>query len=209
MRPKRRYEKGYPQHIVNRGNNRQACFLDSQDYRMFLTVLKECAQEHRVPIHAFVLMTNHFHLLATPPQANSLSKLMQSLGRQYVRYFNDRHGRSGSLWEDRYKAAIVNTDSYLLAVYRYIELNPLRANMVKELHRYPWSSYQRNGLGKKITFLTPHDVYLSLGATDELRRSRYQNLINEALTAKEEDTIRRGTQTTQIIGDDHFLQKLT
>ncbi|MDP5206101.1 transposase, partial [Alishewanella sp. SMS9] len=121
---------GFAQHIIQRGNNRQVCFFTKQDYSVYLERLQHYAQQHQVAVHAFVLMTNHVHILATPQIENSLSLMMQDLGRYYVRYVNKSYGRTGTLWEGRYKATLVDNDRYSLAVSRYIELNPVRANMV-------------------------------------------------------------------------------
>ena len=131
---------GYPRHVVQRGNNRQACFFDESDYRKYLDSLAEAAHKYHCQVHAYVLMTNHVHLLVTPTTDEGISQMMQSVGRRYVRYFNGVYRRTGTLWEGRYKASLVQTDSYLLTCYRYIELNPVRAEMVPDPGDYPWSS---------------------------------------------------------------------
>ena len=133
---------GVAQHVIQRGNNRQLCFGDESDMAAYINWLKEYAKKYEVDIHAWVLMTNHVHLLCTPNQELAVSKMMQSLGRQYVRYFNYTYGRSGTLWEGRFKACLIESERYLLEVYRYIELNPVRACMVTEPSEYQWSSYQ-------------------------------------------------------------------
>ena len=150
---------GIPQHVVQRGNNRQVTFFADQDYAVYLDRLKEYAKKYNVMVHAYVLMTNHIHLLMTPLEEKGVSKLMQSLGRYYVRYVNQTYGRSGTLWEGRYKSTLVDVDNYFLAVSRYIELNPVRADMVEHAAEYPWSSYQANALGKPIELITPHSCY--------------------------------------------------
>ncbi|GAO26666.1 transposase IS200 family protein [Alicycliphilus sp. B1] len=132
---------GYPHHVIQRGNNRQAIFADRQDFETMLALLAENAQKFRVAIHAYVLMDNHFHLLATPATAEALPRMMQAVGRSYVRYFNDRHGRSGTLWEGRYRSTLIETDRYLLACMAYIDLNPVRAGMVAQPLAWPWSSH--------------------------------------------------------------------
>ncbi|MEZ9593140.1 transposase, partial [Shewanella sp. 10N.261.52.F9] len=139
---------GIPQHIIQRGNNRQACFTSEQDFIAYTAWLKDYAKKFQVEIHAWVFMTNHVHLLCTPRENNAISQMMQSLGRQYVRYFNYTYKRSGTLWEGRYKSCLVQAEDYLLQLYRYIELNPVRANMVDDPCKYQWSSYQVNALGK-------------------------------------------------------------
>lgn len=167
----RLYFPGCAQHVIQRGNNRETCFYDEADYKAYLSFLKEAATKYQVDIHAFVLMTNHVHLLATPGDEQGISRLMQAQGRKYVQYFNFTHGRTGTLWEGRYKSTLVDSDSYLLTFYRYIELNPVRAGMVSHSSKYPWSSYQLNASGKPIQLLTPHTLYLQLGKTVAERQS--------------------------------------
>ncbi len=167
---------GIPQHVVQRGNNRQVCFFAEQDYTVYLSKLKEYSQKYKVAVHSYILMTNHVHLLLTPEEGDSVSRLIQSLGRYYVRYVNQTYGRSGTLWEGRYKSTLVDSDNYFLTVSRYIELNPVRANMVEHPVEYPWSSYQRNALGKPIELLAPHDCYQSLGKDDKKRQEIYKSL---------------------------------
>ena len=138
---------GVPQHVIQRGNNRESCFFDAEDYRCYLDALGHASKQCGCAVHAYILMTNHVHLLVTQERRDGVSAMMQSLGRRYVRYINDRHRRTGTLWEGRYKAALVDSERYLLACYRYIELNPVRAGMVELPGRYPWSSYRYNALG--------------------------------------------------------------
>ena len=168
---------GCAQHVIQRGNNREACFYDEEDYKAYLSFLKNAAIKYQIAIHAFVLMTNHIHLLVTPGNEQGVSRMMQAQGRKYVQYFNFTYGRTGTLWEGRYKSTLVDADSYLLAVYRYIELNPVRAGMVAHASEYPWSSYQGNALGKPIELLTPHSTYCQLGGIDEERQSAYRALV--------------------------------
>ncbi len=138
----RLYFPGCVQHVIQRGNNRDAFFYDEADYKVYLSFVNDAAKKYQVAIHAFVLMTNHVHLLATPSGEQGISRLMQALGRRYVQYINFTYGRTGTLWEGRYKSTLVDSDSYLLTVYRYLELNPVRAGMVTHASEYPWSSYQ-------------------------------------------------------------------
>ena len=140
-RKPRLYMPGCSHHVIQRGNNREACFYDESDYKVYLDILKESSLKNNVAVHAFVLMTNHVHLLVTPSCERGLSKMMQSIGRSYVGYFNYTYGRSGTLWEGRYKSTLVDSENYVLTVSRYIELNPVRANMVEHASEYPWSSY--------------------------------------------------------------------
>ncbi|HTH78359.1 MAG TPA: transposase, partial [Ramlibacter sp.] len=132
---------GYPHHVIQRGNNRQALFVSKDDYEKLLALLEEFAKKFSVAIHAYVLMSNHFHLLATPESADGVPKMMQALGRSYVRYFNDRHQRTGTLWEGRYRSTLIQAERYLLACMVYIDLNPVRAGMAADPAEYPWSSY--------------------------------------------------------------------
>lgn len=153
----------YPLHIVQRGINREPCFFTDEDYHCYLHWLEEAARACGCAIHAYVLMTNHVHLLLTPAETGAPSRLMQSLGRRYVQYANRFYRRSGILWEGRYKSSVVHAEDYLLACSRYIELNPVKAGMVADLAQYRWSSYRANGLGLADARLTPHALYRQLG----------------------------------------------
>lgn len=202
------YFPGCAQHIIQRGNNREACFYDEDDYKAYLRFLKEAASKYQVAIHAFVLMTNHVHLLVTASDAQGVSRLMQALGRKYVQYFNFTHGRTGTLWEGRYKSTLVDTDTYLLTVYRYIELNPVRAGMVSHASEYPWSSYQSNALGKSIQILTSHVQYLLLGKTDSERQESYRSLFSGRMPDRELTAIREATNKAWVLGDERFRAKI-
>ena len=158
-----------PLHIVQRGINREPCFFAEEDYHCYLHWLEEAARDCRCAIHAYALMTNHVHLLLTPKANGSPARLMQSLGRRYVQYINRFYRRTGSLWEGRYKSSLVQAETYLLACYRYIELNPVRAEMVADPGQYRWSSYRANGLGLPDARLTPHPLYLAQGSSAEER----------------------------------------
>ena len=164
--------------IIQRGNNCQACFFTEEDYPVYLDKLKEYSRKYGVAVHAYILMTNHVHLLLTPEELEGVSRLIQSLG-YYVRYVNQCHGRGGTLWEGCVKSCLVDSENYFLTVSRYIELNPVRAGMVWEPGDYPWSSYRRNALGKPIELITPHACYLSLGTTERQRQNAYQALFDE------------------------------
>lgn len=170
---------GQPQHIIQRGNNRQTIFAAEADYQFFRNALAEAAAKCGLAIHAYVWMTNHVHLLATPALEDSISKTFQSVGRRYVQYFNYTYKRSGTLWEGRYRATVVDSERYLLTLMRYIELNPLRAGMVVAPQDYPWSSYGRNALaegGPNADWLTPHEEYMRLGLDDLARQEAYRAL---------------------------------
>jgi putative transposase len=154
---------GIAQHVVQRGNDRHVCFAADTDYLRYLQELREASSKHDCAIHAYVLMTNHVHLLATPAATGGISRMMQAVGRRYVGSFNARDHRTGTLWEGRFKAALVDTDRYLLTCYRYIELNPVRAHMTDNPADYPWSSYHHNALGQFSPLITPHAQYTILG----------------------------------------------
>ena len=199
---------GVPEHVIQRGNNRQNCFASEEDMKAYLHWLKEYSKKYQVGIHAWVLMTNHVHLLCTPQKEEAISKMMQSVGRMYVRYFNYTYKRSGTLWEGRFKSGLIQSERYLLEVYRYIELNPVRANMVNDPSENRWSSYQCNGLGKTSDLLTPHPEYLALGSTIQERQVNYRDLF-KAHTAKVmlediRDCINKGL----ALGNDRFTAEI-
>jgi putative transposase len=172
---------GIPQHIVQRGNNRQACFASDEDIAAYANWLYEAALKYEVLIHAWVFMTNHVHLLVTPQVDLASSLMMQYIGRHYVRYFNYRYHRTGTLWEGRYHSNLVQQEFYLLACQRYIELNPVRANIVTAPADYMWSSYRSNALGLRSKLLTPHPVYLGLGNTKASRLLNYCALFGSSI----------------------------
>jgi len=171
---------GQPQHVIQRGNNRAAIFRAEGDYRFYLEKLRVAAEKHDCDIHGYVLMTNHVHLLVTPHDEIGIGKMIQMLGRYYVQYFNRRYKRTGTLWEGRYRATLIDSEQYLLTCLRYIELNPVRARgLADRPGDYPWSSYQHNALGKPDPLLTPHLQYQRLGATAGERRGAYRQLFRE------------------------------
>jgi len=176
---------GIPWHIIQRGNNRSVCFQAEDDYQFYLHYLREFAERFGCAIHAYVLMTNHVHLLLTPEREDSAPLLMKHLGQRYVQYVNRTYHRSGTLWEGRFRSCLTQSEDYVLACYRYIELNPVRAGMVRRPQDYRWSSYHANGLGRTDALLTPHEEYLRLGRNDQDRREAYRALfrahVDEAL----------------------------
>ncbi len=166
---------GIPQHVVQRGNNRLPCFLDDADRRRYLTLLREALLDTGCKLHAYVLMDNHVHLLTTPPEIGTVARLMQKLGRGYVGQFNARHRRTGTLWEGRYKANLVDSESYVLRCHRYIELNPVRARMTDDPAAYPWSSCASHCGLRQEALLLPHPQYTTLAATPEERAMAYRD----------------------------------
>jgi putative transposase len=200
----RLYLEGCAQHVIQRGNNREACFYDEADYKAYLSFLAEAAEKYQVSIHAFVLMTNHVHLLATPSSEQGISRMMQALGRKYVQYFNFSYGRTGTLWEGRYKSTLVDSERYLLTVYQYIELNPVRAGMVQHAAEYTWSSYRHNGVGKRVRLITEHSEYQRLGKTDKIRQQQYRLLFQGKMEERDVTAIRAATNKSWVLGSDRF-----
>lgn len=177
-RPLRLFIPGIPSHVRLRGNDKQDIFRDDSDRMFFLRCLGDAAERHEMRIHAYVLMTNHVHLLVTGARPSSIAKTIQSIGRRYVRFFNDRRDRTGTLWEGRYRSAIVDDDAYFLACQRYIELNPVRAALAPLPDKYPWSSCRHHAWGFRDDLLTPHPVYLELGAHAIARQDAYRKLFD-------------------------------
>lgn len=197
-----------PQHIIQRGNNRQACFYADEDYQFYLEWLKEYSDETECNIHAYVLMTNHVHLLVTADKAESISAMMKALGQRYVQYINKMYKRSGTLWEGRYKSCPTQAETYLLACQRYIELNPVRANMVEHPADYRWSSYRANAQGEPSDLISQHEVYARLGLNDADRFSAYRELFRAQLDPKLVDEIRQATNGNYVLGNTQFTQQI-
>ena len=195
---------GIPQHVVQRGNNRLPCFLDADDRRRYLQLLRESSLATGCVLHAYVLMTNHVHLLLTPPTTGSVSRMMQKLGRQYVGQFNARHQRTGTLWEGRYKSCLVDSETYVLSCYRYIELNPVRARMTDDPMKFPWSSCAANCGHRNDSLLRPHFAYAALGDAPAERASAYQTLLRETLSEDDLRDIRNYLQQQRALGRDDF-----
>ena len=199
---------GQAQHVIVRGNNRQAIFCADEDYRFYLDKLKQACEKHACDLHAYVLMTNHVHLLITPHAEQSLGKVMQMLGRYYVKYFNYRYQRSGTLWEGRYKATLIDSERYLLTCYRYIELNPVRAAMVDHPSAYPWSSYHYNALGKADELICPHEEYQRLAKTTQQRQVAYRALFKARIPDKTLAAIRDATNKAWVLGSEPFKEAI-
>jgi putative transposase len=199
---------GLPLHIVQRGHNRDACFFGDDDRQGYLHWLGEGLSATGCLLHAYVLMTNHVHLLVTAPEAGAVARLMISLGRHYVQYINRSYRRTGTLWDSRYKSSLVDADAYLLCCQRYIELNPVRAGMVNAPDAYAWSSYRCNGEGRADRLVTPHAVYLALGADASSRLEAYRALFRSHFDSEALAAIRLGVQQSQPVGSPRFLDTI-
>jgi putative transposase len=207
-RKPRFYVPGAPVHAMQRGHNRSAVFFDDLDYLEYLRCLKEAADSCGCEIHAYVLMTNHVHLLLTPERADSVGRLFQSLGRHYVRYVNETYQRHGGLWEGRYKCNIIESQAYFLLCMRYIEMNPIRAGMVDDLEKYRWSSYAANALGVSNAVLTAHTEYISLGGLPDARQSAYRGLFEGKMDSEELTLLRCALQTGTPLGNNKFKAEI-
>jgi len=199
---------GIPQHIIQRGNNRQICFASESDFAAYASWLYEYSEKYQVKIHAWVFMSNHVHMLLAPTSNNGVSRMMQMIGRHYVRYFNYTYKRTGTLWEGRFKSCVVDAEQYLLVCQRYIELNPVRAGMVDAPSDYIWSSYHSNALGKKVSFWSPHPAYMNLGTEESNRLKAYRELFTAHVDADELSMIRKATNKGLAIGNDRFKQQV-
>lgn len=199
---------GAPAHVVQRGHSREPVFFEDSDYRAYLEWLTEAATRYKCAIHAYVLMTNHIHVLVTPREAEGVSRMMQYVGRRYVPYINYTYGTSGSIWEGRYKASLIQDEPYLLTCMRYIELNPVRANMATAPQQYRWSSYRANAQGKEDRLITPHPLYTSLARTNPSRQEAYRALFKAHIDEKVLTDLRAAWQTGTPLGNDHFKDKI-
>ncbi len=199
---------GQPLHVIQRGNNRDPIFATNEDYHFYLRCLQEAAEVQSLTVHAYVLMTNHVHLLVTPDTEISLSKTMQSVGRRYVQYFNHVYDRTGTLWEGRYKSTLIDSERYLLTCMRYIEMNPVRAGMVEHPSDYPWSSYRANASGQPDALAVRHELYVRLGRNEEERQSFYRQLFRAQIAKADVEAIREATNKGWALGDSHFSAKV-
>ena len=204
----RYFVKGQPQHIIQRGNNRELIFIHDDDYHFYIECLQSAIQKNKLSVHSYVLMSNHVHILASPDVETSISKTLQSVGRKYVQYFNYTYKRTGTLWEGRYKATVIDSDQYLLTCMRYIELNPVRANMVKHPCDYPWSSYAANAEGKINKLVKPHEVYRKMGVNEEERQSTYRRLFQSAIGKADLNALREATNKGWVLGGDRFREEI-
>ena len=199
---------GIPWHIVQRGNNRAVCFNAEDDYRFYLDQLDQLSLRFRCAVHAYVLMTNHIHLLLTPARFGSVAMLMKHLGQRYVQYVNRSYRRSGTLWEGRFRSCLTQTEDYVLACYRYIELNPVRAGLVRRPQDFRWSSYGANAEGAKDSLIRPHAEYLRLGAGKDARERAYRGLFEEHLDAGVIGEIRAATNGNYVLGGRRFQDEI-
>ena len=199
---------GIPFHIIQRGHNRGSCFFSPVDRACYLSELREQASRWGVTVHAYVLMTNHVHLLMTSADADGIPQLMKLLGQRYVRHVNRARQRTGTLWEGRYRSCLVDTEGYLLACHRYIELNPVRAGLVGHPAEYPWSSYRANALGEGDPVLSPHPVMGSLGRDPAERQAAYRELFQHALAPQVIEEIRASTNGGFVVGGERFQKEM-
>ena len=199
---------GYPHHVIQRGNNRQAIFAKTADYQRLLDLLDDNARQFEVAIHAYVLMSNHFHLLVTPQTSDGLPQMMQAVGRRYVRYFNDSQQRSGTLWEGRYRSTLIQTDRYLLACMAYIDLNPVRAGLVAQAADYPWTSHGHY-IGRQMDKLvTPHPLVWALGNTPFAREAAYAELVQAGVNPVHQSALTQAALSGWALGEPDFVADL-
>jgi len=201
------YIPALPYHIVQRGNNREACFIEPKNYQFYLVLWEELAARYGVAVHAYCLMTNHVHFLVTPATDTAVSNTMKFVGSRYAQHINKTYRRTGTLWEGRHRASLVQTDRYLLSCMRYIELNPVRAAMVRRPEEYRWSSYAVNAWGDR-GWLTPHPEYQRLGRTPPERGFAYRELFKAQVSEEDLHLIRKAAHYCQPVGNDRFRQQI-
>jgi putative transposase len=199
---------GYAHHVIQRGNNRQTIFHDARDYELLLELLKEQAARHHVAIHSYVVMGNHFHLLATPATAGGIPAMMRAVDQRYAQYFNKRHGRVGALWEGRYRSTIVQSERYLLACMVYIDLNPVRAGTVTRAADYRWSSHGHYAGLNIDRLVTPHPLYWELGNTPFARDAAYIELVNQGVARDQQQALTEATLKGWALGDVDFIVQM-
>ena len=199
---------GYPHHVIQRGNNRQPIVLDETDRKMLYSLWLEESLRHKVAVNAYVLLDNHFHMLLTPPSDEAMSLMMQSVGRTYVRYFNKRHDRSGTLWEGRYKSSLVDSEAYLLTCMAYIDLNPVRAGAADSPEAFNWSSYKHLSGQKIDKLVTPHALYWGLGNTPFAREAAYAEFVACGLSLATQKDLTESALKGRVMGRPEFLKSL-
>jgi putative transposase len=200
-RPRRIQIADLTQHVFNRGNNRSDIFRSAKDYAAFLLALRDASIRYQLDVHSYALMTNHFHLVATPRTATGLSDAMQVVGTKYVRYFNRRYTRTGRLFEGPFKASVIETEAYWFTCMRYVELNPVRAGLVTDPAVYRWSSYRSNALGVRDMLIVQHPLYLSLGESEASRQTSWRELCREAIRAEDLFDIRDAIRREGVLSD--------
>jgi putative transposase len=203
----RMYLPGMPYHVVQRGNNREACFIEPENYQFYLQLWQEIANRYDVRVHAYVLMTNHIHFLATPESESGLSNTLKVVGSRYAQYINKNYRRTGTLWEGRHRSSLVQSEQYLLTCMRYIELNPVRAGMVERPEEYKWSSYGTNAWGDQ-SWLRPCGEYHRLGTTNQARCYAYRELFKTQLSEQDLHLIRKAAHYCQPVGNDRFREQI-
>src|SRR3569832_2731572 len=199
---------GYPHHIIQRGNNRQPIFASTADYEHLLGLIEEFAKKFGVAVHSYVLMSNHIHLLATPQTADGIPNMMQALGRSYVRYFNNRQARTGTLWEGRYKSTLIQAERYLLACMVYIDLNPVRAGIASDPAEYPWSSHLHYIGRRPDKLVTPHPLYWELGNTPFARELAYADLVRSGIGSQQQQALTDATFRGWALGEADYVADL-
>lgn len=196
---------GIPQHVVQRGNNRSVCFFAESDYAFYLECLGKASVKYECDVHAYVLMTNHVHLLLTPALAGGVASMMQSIGRSYVRHVNDAYKRTGTLWEGRYKASLIDSERYLMSCYRYIELNPVRGGMVERAEDYPWSSHTAHIREVPNSLIVDHPLYVALGKDAKERALAYRELFRDQIDDEDDlRMIRSEANRSGVLGGERF-----
>ncbi|MGH8647962.1 MAG: transposase [Burkholderiales bacterium] len=190
--------------MIQRGKNRESCFFADEDYRFYLLCLQKGATRYQCAIHAYVLMTNHVHLLVNPGTEDGLSLMMRYVGSRYVQYVNYVYSRTGTLWEGRFRSNPIESERYLLACYRYIESNPVRARIVETPAKYPWSSYAHHAEGRENKVIQDHPIYVALGSTPWERQHAYRDLFRQPMDDKELEEIRASVNAGLVLGGDRF-----
>ena len=197
-----------PLHIIHRGNNRQDIFKSEDDIVRVKEDISNSLSKSDCSLHAYVIMTNHLHLLITPKSKEQLAVFMQSMANRYVLYFNAIHQRTGTIWEGRFKSCLVDSEHYLFTLYKYIEMNPVKANMVKDIADYKWSSYGHNASGQTDRLITEHLLYKELGKNTEQRCENYKKMFMQFNTIKQDSQITEATMRGEVLGSDSFHSKI-
>lgn len=199
---------GVPLHIIERGNNRQHCFYAEVDYLVYLDMLATAIDLSKCCVHAYVLMSTHVHALVTPSDTFGAARMMRSVGERYVRYFNKKYERTGTLWDGRYRSCLVHEESYLMVCYRYVELNPVRAGMVADPALYRWSSYRANALSESDDIVRPHPLYDAMGHDARQRQKSYRDLVGEAIAEDQFALLRDATNNNYACGSLRFRRDM-